>query len=119
MITQAIYETQRAGEHPDFGNVCERLDAETIAFAERIMDWIDTGPLPEGVVPAGGEERLAGILAQFDRRSLQTRLDDLRRALAEIDPNEDLETHESLRMEIRRLMARGLPPLGSTFTNTL
>lgn len=119
MITQAIYETHRSGEFPDFGNVVERLEPQARAFAERVMDWIDTGPMPEGVVPAGGEERLKGILAQFDRRSLQMRLDDLRRALAETDATEDPDTHASIRLEIRRLLARGMPPLGSTFSKPL
>lgn len=116
MIAQAIYETQRSGEHPDFGNVCERLEPEVRSFAERVVDWIDTGPLPERVVPAGGEERLSGILAQFEHRSIRTRLDDLRRALVETDPAEDPEAQASIRLEIRRLLARGMPPLGSTFS---
>jgi DNA primase len=119
MIAQAIYETQRSGEYPDFSNVSERFDPEVRSYAERVLDWIDTGPLPAGVVPASGEDRLTGILAQFERRTLQTRLDDLRRALSETDPVEDPETHASIRLEIRRLLARGMPPLGSTFSKPL
>ncbi len=119
MITQAIYDTHRSGGFPEFGTVMERLDPETRGFAERVMDWIDTGPMPAGVVPASGEERLKGILAQFERRSLQLRLDDLRQALADTDAAEEPDAHTSIRMEIRRLLARGMPPLGSTFSKPL
>ncbi len=119
MITQAIYETQRSGVYPEFGAVAERLDSETRGFAARVMDWIDTGPLPQGIEPACGEERLKGVLAQFDRRSLQMRLGELRQALVDVDPAEDPETHASIRLEIRRLLARGMPPLGSTFSKPL
>jgi len=119
MITQAIYETQRSGVHPEFGTVAELLDSETRGFAARVMDWIDTGPLPPGIEQACGEERLKGVLAQFDRRSLQERLGELRGALVDVDPAEDPEMHASIRLEIRRLLARGMPPLGSTFSKPL
>lgn len=113
MILQAIYDTYRSGETPDFDRVSDRLDEPSRAFAAGLPQWIDTGPLPEGVIPAEGRDRLAGVLAKFARRSVQEHIAELRVALAETKALEDPETHQALQLEIRRLLSRGLPPLGT------
>jgi len=87
----------------------------------RLIVWCDAlhdGPLPDGVVPAQGRDRLTGVLAKFARRSVQDHIAELRRALAEVNPAEDPETYQALQLEIRRLLSRGLRPLGSTSGST-
>jgi len=118
MIAQAIYDTYRAGELPEFDRISDRLDDSTRAYAAGLLQWIDTGPLPEGVEPAGGRDRLAGVLAKFARRSVQEQIAELRLALAEVKPAEDPETYQALQLEIRRLLSRGLRPLGSAGSST-
>ena len=118
MIAQAIYDTHRAGELPEFDRISHRLDDSTRAYAAGLLQWIDTGPLPDGVVPAGGRDRLTGVLAKFARRSVQDQIAELRLALAEVNPAEEPETYQALQLEIRRLLSRGLRPLGSTSGST-
>ncbi|MCY2933329.1 MAG: DNA primase [Planctomycetota bacterium] len=116
MITQAIYDTFRAGDVPEFDRVVDRLKSEDQSYAAGLLQGIDTGPLREGVAPAEGRERLTGILSKFARRSMQDHIAELRRALADVDSTEDPETHLALQLEIRRLLAHGLPALGSAFS---
>jgi DNA primase len=116
MITQAIYDTFRSGELPEFDRVVDRLESAEQSYAAGLLQGIDTGPLREGVVPAEGRDRLTGILSKFARRSMQDHIAELRRALADVDQIEDPETHQALQLEIRRLLAHGLPALGSAFS---
>lgn len=112
MITQSIYETYRAGKHPEFVQVAELLDPQTRAFAAGLIASIEQGPLPENAIPAEGHIRMVGVLNKFARRALHERIQELKLALGQSDPAEDPETHQALQLELRRLLSRGLPPAG-------
>jgi len=111
MITQVLYDSHRAGELPEFGRVSDRLTPESMAMAAGLVGSIERGPLPDGVVPADGHLRMAGVIQKFARRAIKDKVAELKLALAEVSPADDPETYNALTHELRRLLARGLPTL--------
>lgn len=113
MITQAIYETHRSGQTPNFVQIGELLTPELRAYAAGLASTIEQGPLPENAQPAEAHVRMTGVLQKFARRSLQDRIQELKLALVSTNRLEDPETHQALQQELRRLLAKGFPPQGS------
>ncbi len=64
----------------------------------------DAEPMPENIRPASWERRLMGVLATLAERERQSRLRDIRLALAETDEVANKDAYAALRLEYLRLM---------------
>ena len=104
-ILQACYDLHGEGQPPRSEEVMLRLDDPQVrALAAGLLLPMDPAPLPEDVRPASWQDRLIGVLGTLAGRERQSRLGDLRRALAETDEVTDPDAYRALQLEYRRLM---------------
>jgi len=102
-ILQAGYDLHGEGVPPTFERIALRLEDNVRTLAAGLLLPLDPAPLADDVRPAPWEERLAGVLAKFAERARQSRLSDLRAALAETDEAANPEEFRALQLEYRRL----------------
>ncbi len=104
-ILQACYDLHGEGQPPRTEQIMLRLDDPQVrALAAGLLFPLDPAPLPESVRPASWQDRLKGVLGTLAERERQSRLGDLRRALAETDEVTEPDASRALQLEYRRLM---------------
>jgi DNA primase len=104
-ILQTCYDLHGEGQAPLCEDVLLRLDDPQIrALAAALTLSMDSAPLPEEVRPAPWQERLKGVLATLAERERQSRLRDIRLAMAETDEAANKDAYTALRLEYLRLM---------------
>lgn len=104
-ILQTCYELYAEGRPSLCEDVLPRIeDPQVRSLIAALTLPMDSAPLPAEVRPASWESRLKGVLATLAERERQTRLRDIRLALAETDETTNKDAYEALRLEYRRLM---------------
>jgi DNA primase len=107
-ILQNCYDLHAEGQEPGFERLSLRLEDPAVrALAAGLLLPIDRAPLTESTRPAPADLRLAGLLARFERRSLEQRLRDVEAALQEAGAGADAEEPDgpdALRRERFRLL---------------
>lgn len=114
-ILQAGYELQNEGQTPSYENLMIRIDDRAVRGL--VVDLVsqsalcnpDPQPMREGVGPASWQDRLENMLTVLEEREWQARLNALRKAKDEADPQADPDAYRAIELEYRRLLTSRRP----------
>jgi DNA primase len=112
-ILQACYDLQAEGLIPSYEALMVRIDDPAIRslvaglIAPSAVSTLDPSPFSDRVRPAPWQKRLENMLVVLDERERGARLNDLKKAKDQTDPNADPEAYRAIELEYRRLLTSG------------
>jgi DNA primase len=112
-ILQACYDLQGEGVVPNSESLMVRIEDSAIRglvaglIAPSAVNTLDPAPFSDRVRPAPWQERLENMLTLLDERERGTRLNDLKKAKEQTDPDADPEAYRAIELEYRRLLTSG------------